>query len=135
MPLNEKTKNYDLVGVSAALLCLVHCLVFPLLIFIPLGISHNPYIDLLFLALGIWSVYKTIKCCRSAGIKYLLGAGILMVSISVGMDILLHFHSPLMYIGAIALIAGHLVNLKAHVKAGTAKAVQKKPEPAGDERQ
>lgn len=125
MSIKYKTKNYDLVGVSAALLCLVHCLVFPLLIFIPLGISHNPYIDLLFLGLGIWSVYKTIKGSKSTGIKYLLGAGIILISIAVGMDILWHWHSPLMYIGAFALIAGHLVNLKAHYRPASPKTAPK----------
>lgn len=128
MPLKYKTKNYDLLGVSAALLCLVHCLVFPLLIFIPLGISHNPYIDLLFLTLGIWSVYKTARGSKSNSVKYLLAIGILLISISVGMDIFLHWHSPLMYIGAFALIAGHLINLKAHYKPGSAKTVQKMPD-------
>ncbi|RYD99974.1 MAG: MerC domain-containing protein [Sphingobacteriales bacterium] len=116
MPIKYKTKNYDLLGVSAALLCLVHCLLFPLLFFIPLGISHNPYIDLLFLTLGVWSVYKTSKGSKYASVKYLLGTGILLITISVGMDMLWHWHSPLMYIGAIALIAGHLINLKAHHK-------------------
>lgn len=116
MPIKYKTKYFDFLGLSAALLCLVHCLVFPLLIFIPLGISHNPYIDLLFLSLGIWSVYKTGKSSKSIGVKFLLWTGILLISISVGMDIFLHKHSPLMYAGAMALIAGHLINLKKHHK-------------------
>lgn len=116
MPIKYKTKYFDFLGLSAALLCLVHCLVFPLLIFIPLGINHNPYIDLLFLSLGIWSVYKTGKSSKSIGVKFLLGTGILLISISVGMDIFLHKHSSLMYAGAMALIAGHLINLKKHHK-------------------
>lgn len=120
MSLKYKTKYFDFLGVSAALLCLVHCLVFPLLIFIPLGISHNPYIDLLFLSLGIWSVYKTGKASRSASVKYLLWTGILLISISIGMDIFLHQHSPLMYAGAMALVAGHLINLKTHHKPNAA---------------
>lgn len=111
-----KTKNYDLLGVSAALLCLVHCLVFPLLLFIPIGISHNPYIDLLFLLPGIWSVYKTSKGSKSGIVKYLLWTGVLLISISVGMDLFLHRHSPLIYIGAGALIAGHVMNRIAHHK-------------------
>lgn len=124
MPLKYKTKNYDLLGVSAALLCLVHCLVLPLLFFIPIGISHNPYIDLLFLLLGAWSVYKTAKNGKSLFLKSLLFTGILLISISVGMDIFLHWHSPLMYIGAGALIAGHVVHMKAHYKPKSLAAAQ-----------
>lgn len=124
MSLKYKTKNYDLLGVSAALLCLLHCLVLPLLLFIPIGISHNPYIDLLFLLLGVWSVYKTAKNSKSRLFKYLLFTGILLISISVAMDIFLHWHSPLMYIGATALITGHLIHMKAHYKPKANAAVQ-----------
>lgn len=124
MPLKYKTKNYDMLGVAAALLCLLHCLVFPLLIFIPIGISHNPYVDLLFLLVGVWSVYKTAKNSKSRLLKFLLFAGILLISISVGMDIFLHLHSPLMYIGAAALIAGHLLRMKAHYKPKSVTAAQ-----------
>jgi|GEM_PF-5601353 len=44
-----KSKILDAVGISAAVLCLIHCIAFPLLMIMPLGISHNPFIDLTFL--------------------------------------------------------------------------------------
>ncbi|MDN5479404.1 MAG: MerC family mercury resistance protein, partial [Chryseobacterium sp.] len=47
-----KSKILDAVGISAAVLCLIHCIAFPLLMIIPLGISHNPYIDMAFLVIG-----------------------------------------------------------------------------------
>ncbi|OJV54007.1 MAG: hypothetical protein BGO31_11595 [Bacteroidetes bacterium 43-16] len=114
MPLNYKTKNYDLLGMSAALLCLVHCVVLPLLVFIPIGISHNPYIDLLFLLIGAWSVYKTSKRSKRTSVKYMLWAGLLLITISIAMDIFLHLHSPLMYVGVAVLVAGHVLNMRTH---------------------
>ncbi len=114
MSLNYKTKNYDFLGISAALICLVHCIVFPLLIFIPIGISHNPYIDLTFLLLGIWSVYKTTRQSNSAVVKNLLWIAVTLIAISVVLHIVFHWHSPLMYIGAAGLITGHFINLKKH---------------------
>lgn len=114
MPLNYKTKNYDLLGMSAALLCLVHCVVLPLLVFIPIGISHNPYIDLLFLLIGAWSVYKTSKRSKRIIVKYMLWSGLLLITISIAMDIFLHLHSLLMYIGVSALVTGHVINMRNH---------------------
>lgn len=56
-----KSKILDAVGISAAVLCLIHCIVFPLLMIIPLGISHNPYIDLAFLIIGAIVVFNVTK--------------------------------------------------------------------------
>lgn len=43
-----KSKFLDAVGLSAAFLCLIHCLAFPLLLMLAIAIVHNPYIDLVF---------------------------------------------------------------------------------------
>lgn len=56
-----KSKILDLIGVSAAVLCLIHCIALPLLMVIPLGISHNPYIDLFFLVIGFIIVFRMTK--------------------------------------------------------------------------
>lgn len=109
-----KSKNYDLVGMSAAFLCMIHCVAFPLLIFIPIGVSHNHYIDSIFLLIGIWSVYKTTKNSSSSLLKFTLWASVLFISCSVAVHILYHSHSPLMYVGATGLIIGHLINFKSH---------------------
>lgn len=114
MPVKYKTKNYDLLGVTAAFLCLVHCMVLPLLIFIPLGIAHNSYIDILFLLPGIWSVYKTTKHSDSAIVAGLLWVSVALIALSILLHMLFHWHTPLVYIGAVGLIAGHLINFRQH---------------------
>ena len=55
------TPFYDILGISSATICLVHCLVFPLLTILPLGLSHNPIIDLLFATIGLFAIFKIIK--------------------------------------------------------------------------
>lgn len=114
MSLKYNSKTYDILGVSAALLCLIHCIIFPLLIFIPIGISHNPYIDLTFLLPGIWSVYKTTRRNDSILVKYLLWISVAVIAGSVLAHLFFHWHSPLMYAGAAGLISGHLINWKNH---------------------
>lgn len=116
MSLKQTLKNYDVIGMSAAFLCMVHCVVFPLLIFIPIGISHNPYIDLGFLFIGMWSVYKTTKKSHLLLAKCILWGSLGLISFSVAYDLLYHWHSPAIYIGAFGLIIGHILNFNGHKK-------------------
>jgi hypothetical protein len=107
------TPFYDILGISSATICLVHCLVFPLLTVLPLGLSHNPFIDLLFATIGLFAVLKIIK--KST----LLVTSILIVSmaliwISVLSEIMLDIHLDLIFIGGIGMIIGHLLNYKLH---------------------
>jgi len=95
-----KSKILDAIGISAAGLCLIHCLVFPILFIIPLGISHNPYIDLAFLLIGIVVVFRVTKKLSSIALKTLFWISILLISISVAIDMLYHIHLPLIYIGS-----------------------------------
>jgi len=109
-----KSKILDAVGISAAVLCLIHCIVFPLLMIIPLGISHNPYIDLAFLIIGAVVVYRVTKKIASNGLKFLFWFSIILISISVLADLIFEIHIPLIYAGAAGLITGHIINFKNH---------------------
>lgn len=106
---------YDILGISSATICLVHCLIFPLLTILPLGLSHNPIIDLLFALIGLFAILKITK--KST----LLVSSILIVSmsliwISVLADLFLEIHLDLIYFGGIGMIIGHLINYKLHRK-------------------
>ncbi|MEZ0131261.1 hypothetical protein AB9T88_16415 [Flavobacterium sp. LBUM151] len=61
------TSFYDILGISSATVCLVHCLVFPLITILPLGLIHNPFIDLFFAVIGSIAVFKIIKKIQSLG--------------------------------------------------------------------
>jgi hypothetical protein len=107
------TPFYDILGISSATICLVHCLVFPLLTILPLGISHNPFVDLLFATIGLFAIVKIIKKSN------LLVSSILIISmaliwISVLSEIILDIHLDLIFIGGIGMIIGHLINYKLH---------------------
>ncbi|MEF9478215.1 MerC domain-containing protein [Chryseobacterium sp. 1B4] len=109
-----KSKILDAVGISAAVLCLIHCIVFPLLLIVPLGISHNPYIDLAFLCIGAVVVFRVTKKIEKRWLKILFWTSVSLISISILTDILLEIHVPLIYIGTAGLITGHLINFKNH---------------------
>lgn len=109
-----KTKILDYIGISAALLCLIHCIIFPLLMIIPLGISHNPYIDLMFLLVGATVVFRITKNIGSRWLKFLFWGSIVLIGISIGLDFIFHIHSELIFAGAAGLIIAHFINFKKH---------------------
>lgn len=109
-----KSKILDAVGISAAVLCLIHCIVFPLLLVIPIGISHNPYIDLAFLTIGVMVVYRVTKQITNRRLKLLFWISIGLITVSIAADFIFEVHLPLIYAGAAGLITAHLINFKNH---------------------
>lgn len=109
-----KPKFLDAVGISAAVLCLVHCTIFPLLLIVPLGISHNPYIDLAFLLIGTLVVYRQTRQMTNPWLQILFWVSISFIAASIGIDLIYEIHLPLIYVGAAGLIIAHLINFKNH---------------------
>lgn len=109
-----KSKTLDILGFSAAGLCFLHCLIFPVLLILPLGIVHNAYIDLGFFILGTGIVYRLTQKIRNLKLKILFWISISCIGISVWMDLLFHKHLPLIHIGAILLMIAHIINYKMH---------------------
>ncbi|MFH6997808.1 MerC family mercury resistance protein [Flavobacterium sp. FlaQc-57] len=104
---------YDILGISSATVCLVHCLVFPLLTILPLGLSHNPFIDLLFAVVGLFAIFKIIKRSNLLTVTILI-VSMTLIWISVLSEIILDIHLDLIFIGGIGMIIGHILNYKAH---------------------
>lgn len=109
-----KSKFLDAVGISVAVLCLIHCIVFPLLLIVPLGLSHNPYIDLAFLLIGTIVVYRQTKQMTNSWLQILFWASIGCIAVSILIDWIFEIHLPLIYVGAAGLITAHIINFKNH---------------------
>jgi len=109
-----KSKMFDLLGISAAVLCLIHCLLFPVLMIIPFGFAYDAYIDLGFLLIGTAVVYNVTRGITSKSLKIAFWSAIGLIAMSVLLHILLHVHNPLIYVGAAVLITAHLINFKNH---------------------
>ena len=109
-----KSKILDAVGISAAVLCLIHCIVFPLLMIIPFGISHNAYIDLAFLCIGTVVVFRVTQEIENTWLQLLFWISVFLIFISVLTDLIFEVHIPLIYLGAAGLISGHIINFKNH---------------------
>ncbi|MCV9927926.1 MerC domain-containing protein [Flavobacterium sp. LS1R49] len=111
----KTTFNWDFLGISSATICLIHCLVFPVLTIIPLGISHNPLIDLLFASVGFFAVIKIIKKSDLL-ISSILILSLTLIIISILIEIIVDIHTYLIFIGGIGMITGHYLNYRSHKK-------------------
>ena len=109
-----KAKYLDIIGVYAAFFCLIHCLFTPVLFLLPLGLSHNPIIDLSFLSIGIFPVLKVLRSKSPLKLKLLLAVSWILVAVAIALESLFHQETPLIYFGAAGLISGHLFNYKNH---------------------
>jgi drug/metabolite transporter (DMT)-like permease len=109
------TPFYDILGISSATVCLVHCLVFPLLTILPLGLSHNPFIDLIFAMIGLFAIFKIIKKSDLL-VSAILIISMILIWISVLADLFLEIHLNLIFIGGLGMIIGHFLNYKLHKK-------------------
>jgi hypothetical protein len=112
-----KTKSKqinDVLGISSATLCLIHCLIFPLITIIPIGLSHNHWVDLVFAGIGVYAIVGILKSKTSKYIKFILSLSMSLILISVLYTIITHHHTKLLYLGGIGMIIGHLLNFKHH---------------------
>ena len=104
---------YDILGISSAAICLGHCLIFPMLTILPLGLSHNPFIDLVFAFFGTFAVSKIIQKSNIL-ISAVLTVSMALIWISILSELIWDIHLHLIYFGGIGMIIGHLLNYRWH---------------------
>ncbi|MCW2119311.1 MerC domain-containing protein [Flavobacterium sp. 7A] len=110
----KSTVSYDILGISTATLCLIHCMIFPLLTILPIGLSDNCIIDVLFAMIGLVIVSKIVMSNASKQIKIILAGSMLLVVTNVVLEAVFNIHSALLFIGGFGMIIGHFLNFKAH---------------------
>lgn len=111
---NKSIVFLDILGISSASLCLVHCLVFPILSIIPLKFSDNHWIDVFFACIGMFVVSKIIRNNTSKLVKTILFLAILIIITGVVIELLCATNTPLVIIGGLGMIVGHVLNFNTH---------------------
>ncbi len=121
---NITSRSADLLGISASVLCMIHCMVFP--VFISLGFifqhgeehdhDHWHFLDYIFIALAVWAVFTATKNTNSNGIKIGLWTAVSIFAVGVA----LHDWNPWMVIvsfaASVELLIIHILNWKFHKK-------------------
>lgn len=113
--MNYRTqKLYDFLGISSATLCLLHCLLVPVLSILPISFFDSIWIDLFFCCFGMLAVSKVVLYSNSMIVKLILISSISIVILSVIIEIVLGIHFEGILLGGIGLVVGHYINYKKH---------------------
>ncbi len=104
----------DVLGISSASLCMIHCLLFPLLSIIPFGFSNNHWIDVFFACIGMFVVSKVILSSATTLVKIILCCAITLIIGGVVLELLFNRDNSLIIIGGLLMIFGHILNFKTH---------------------
>lgn len=123
-------QSADIMGISASILCMIHCLAFPVLISV--GFIFSPvdnhihehdhihfdwhWIDFLFVALAIWAVYNAAKSTQSKSIKIALWVAVSIFSVGVLLHDVFYWMLYVSLIASIGLVIIHIINWKFHRK-------------------
>ncbi|WP_395076086.1 MerC family mercury resistance protein [Flavobacterium sp.] len=110
----KPTSILDILGISSATICLVHCFVFPLLSILQFNFVNNPWIDIAFASIGMFLVSKILMGNSDIIVKFILLVSILIVIFGIVLEIIFKTDSFLILLGGIGMITGHIVNLKTH---------------------
>lgn len=108
----KSTSIYDILGISSASLCLIHCIIFPILAILPLGFTHNKIIDILFASVGIVIALKIIISSNNNIVKIIFVSGITIFVLNLIISIIFEIENELVILGGIIMIVGHLYNFR-----------------------
>jgi hypothetical protein len=111
---NKNTTPYDILGISSATLCLIHCVIFPLFALIPFGFSDDYIVDTFFACIGMFVVSKVLMSDATSTVKIILGLSIVIIVASVLLEIALDINFKGILIGGIGMIIGHFLNFRSH---------------------
>ena len=113
--ISNSIKKYDVIGISGASLCLIHCLLLPILTIIPFGIK-DVYVDSFFACVAILVYINILKSEATKTVKLLLSIAIAAILFGLVLENVFHVHNLLIIFGGAIMIVAHVINFKNHGK-------------------
>ncbi|MBB5284311.1 hypothetical protein HNQ92_002454 [Rhabdobacter roseus] len=107
-----KTKS-DLLGIASASLCVVHCLLTPILLVLAAssaGWWHE--VSYVFLLISYYALYETSRHCTNRRILLLIGSSLLVLTASVLLEDYFEWLHEVSYLASLGLITGHILNIR-----------------------
>lgn len=108
----NSTAIYDVLGISSATLCLIHCIVFPILSILPLGLFDNTIIDLTFAIFGILICLKILTSNAKHNVKVIFSISIFLLVLSSVLTLVFRIPNEIVIVGGFGMICGHLLNFR-----------------------
>lgn len=109
-----KKQQIDILGISSASICLIHCMALPVLTALPFAFFDHALVDLFFACIGIFVLVKILRGSASQLVKIILGTSLFLILSSIVLELVFELHTPIIYVGGFGMILGHYLNLKTH---------------------
>jgi len=116
-------ENSDFVGIFSASLCLIHCLLLPILanLLAHTSIGEYPFFDYIFLAMAYVAVWYSVKSHTTSFTKKMFGLALFFLSFGILTEEFIDFSAYIAYFSSFSLIVLHYVNFRSCQKCSTAQ--------------
>lgn len=106
----------DWLGISAAGLCLIHCMVFPIIVLAGGAINEEfhdkwHFLDFIFLAIGFIAVRYSSRSTHYTWIKWMMWITYITLSLALIFRESLYWLEYLSYAASLGLITVHIINI------------------------
>ncbi|WP_461098536.1 MerC domain-containing protein [Spirosoma luteolum] len=114
------TRKADYIGITGSILCLIHCLVTPVLLLSSRLLQNEPLrvgylsLDYVFIAVNIVAVYFATRHYASALVRRALWSFLTLFAISILLEDTAPLFEYLGYVASAGLVFTHLINIRQH---------------------
>lgn len=117
MPLSKI--KADTLGIVSALLCLVHCILLPLLIMGGImsdyWADHTHWMDYLFILLALAAVYFASRSTRESGLRYWMWGSAIWFALSILLHDMYQLAIVSSALASVVLVITHMINFRKHL--------------------
>ena len=120
MKTNSLSRKADYIGITGSVLCIIHCLVTPVLLLTTSLLQDSTFrigylsLDYVFIGVNIVAVYFATRHYAPIAIKRSLWGFLSLFSVALLLEGTAPFFEYIAYIASAGLVITHLINIRQH---------------------
>lgn len=120
MKTDDLSRKADYIGITGSVLCIIHCLVTPVLLVSSSLLQNSPLragylsLDYIFIGINAVAVYFATRHVVSVSLKRSLWGFLAVFSIALVLEHTIPFFTYVAYAASAGLVISHLVNIRQH---------------------
>ena len=119
------TDKADYVGITGSILCIIHCLITPILLVTSNVFQHDALrvgylsLDYVFIGVNIVAVYFATRHYAAPAVRVALWSFLTVFAVAVLLEDVNSFFEYLGYAASFGLVSTHLINIRQHRQSHT----------------
>lgn len=110
--METNTSKFDWAGILSASLCVVHCLLTPVLIILLSDTAWWHQVSYFFLAVSFYAAFRATQHSRASKILTLIWLSFLILAFSILFEDAYPWLHEVSYLASFGLVAGHILNIR-----------------------